>query len=71
MTYDSGTTDFIEDATSIDEYRRREIIVNADNINSEQTAEDYAQLYLEQVKDPKDYVKMTVTRAYPIGSLRV
>ena len=71
MKYSSGTTSFIQDTTSIDTYRKREVVIWASNINSLETAEWYAGVYLQTSKDPKEYVKFKVVKSYPIGSLKV
>lgn len=64
-------TDPITDTTSIDDYREREAIISATNLNNETSAINYGNVFLEKNKDPKNYIKAVVTRDYPLHSLRV
>jgi hypothetical protein len=71
VEYDWGTTSSITDATSIDEYRERELIVHASDLTNEGSASNYWDVVLSSSKDPNPYVRALVTRAYPIWTLRV
>ena len=71
VDWSAWTTTVATDATSITTYWRKESAYSATNINNVGTANNYRTLLLASNKDPKNYIKIVVTKAYDIASLRV
>lgn len=62
-------TDVAVDNDSINKYGRKEIIVSADNAYWETAGETYRDSYLNEYKDWKKNISLTVSTLYPIESI--